>query len=112
MATGLQHTQTQSPPTGLPNQSPQPASLTPPRLVPQGPPTAPETAQSSQHLLFSPTSSSHRNPSKALPLHCVPVQMCADPCRGHECDDPPGPALGPPMAHGQRPSIDAAPWEQ
>ena len=64
-----------------PNRPPQPASLThtPTRLVPQGPPTAPETAQSSQCLLFTPTSPSHRNPSKALPLHCVPVQMCADP---------------------------------
>ena len=73
------------PQTGLPS---------PPHSFPL--PGTPRTRQPLRLLraasapLFTPTCPSHGNPSKALPLHCIPVQMCADPCRGHECDEPPG----------------------
>lgn len=67
---------------------PQPTSLIPPAWHPgqlRDPPTAPETAQSSQRPAVPPTCLSHGNPSKALPSPscCVP-----------DCLSPPPPSPG------------------
>lgn len=99
-AIGPQHSQPQSPS----NQPPQPTSLIPPAWHPRDPRQPLRLLRAPSALLFTPTCPSHRNPSKALPSHCIPVQMCADPCRGHECDEPPGPPWVRPWPTGNVPA--------